>query len=229
MGGDDDPWRVRYLVQPREDRSLIVPAEEVWDPENPSFRMLRRYGKGLQEFLYTSLGQASGLCPGVEGSLESEYPAGFDTNGSGAYAFLRDHAPILESAGFGVILPAWWTEKGAKTRLSLGARVQSKDMQTESQLGLDNIIRFDWEIALGGQALTAEEFTAMAKMKASLVRVRGEWVELDAEQLRAAAAFWEKRQDEEASVRDILLMALGAVERVEGLPFKGVRADRLDR
>ncbi|MGD8387284.1 MAG: DEAD/DEAH box helicase [Desulfobacteraceae bacterium] len=221
---EEDRWRVRYLVQPREDQSLMVPAEEVWDPEGPSFGMLQRYGKGLQEFLYASLGQASGLCPGVEGSLESEHPGGFETDGSGAYAFLRDYAPMLESAGFGLILPAWWTKSGAKTRLSLGAHVQSKDMQAERQLGLDNIVRFDWEIALGGQSLTAEELAALAAMKTPLVRFRGEWVELDAEQLRTAALFWEERQKEEASVRDVLLMALGAVERIEGLPFEGVRA-----
>ena len=217
-------WHIRYLVQPREDRSLTVPVPEVWDPEDPSAGVLQRYGQGLHEFLYAALGQAAGLCPGVAESLETEHPGGFETDDVGAYAFLRDYAPLLESAGFGVILPAWWTEAGAKTRLGIGARVKSPDMKAKGGLGLSKVVRFDWEVALGGRRLTPEEFTSLVEMKTPLVRFRGEWVELDAQQLQTAAEFWEKRRSDRTTVKEVLLLGLGGVDEIGGLSFEGVTA-----
>ena len=46
---------------------------------------------------------------------------------------------------------------------------------------------YDWEVALGDQPLTREEFEHLARLKEPLVQVRGQWVELHPEQVEQSA------------------------------------------
>jgi SNF2 helicase protein len=41
-------------------------------------------------------------------TLKYDADGAFDT--AGAHRFLRDAAPLLSTAGFGVLLPSWWTK-----------------------------------------------------------------------------------------------------------------------
>ena len=122
--------------------------------------------------------------------------------------FPDEIAAGLEQAGFGVLLPAWWTGKGTKLRLSARAKVRASKMQGGSGLSLDELVKFDWEVALGDQTLSAQELKALARLKAPLVRVRGQWVQVNAEEIKAAAARL-KRRGEQATVREVVRMALG--------------------
>ena len=49
------------------------------------------------------------------------------------------------------MLPAWWTRKGTKLRLTAHAKVKSPKMQGGGGLSLDEIVQFDWEVALGDE------------------------------------------------------------------------------
>jgi SNF2 family DNA or RNA helicase len=106
------------------------------------------------------------------------------------------------------MLPAWWTAKSTKLRLSARAQVTSPKMQGGNGLSLDEIVRFDWQVALGDQSLSREDLIALAKLKVPLVRVRGQWVLLDAEEIKDAIARL-KRKDKGLTGRDALRIALG--------------------
>ena len=227
-GADDnsssDEWYVRYLLQPHDDPSLLVPVEEAWKAGGRKLAALTRNGSNVREFLLSSLGQASGICPSITASLENAKPAGYSLDAAQAHEFLTEEAVALEQAGYGVMLPAWWTRKGTKVRLAVQARARSPKMQGGSGLSLESIVQFDWEVALGGQKLTLRELEALARMKAPLVRVRGQWVEMSSQEIQAAIDFWEKKGTEGASVRDIIQMALGVKDAPQGFDFNGVRA-----
>ena len=227
-GADDktsnDAWYVRYLLQPHDDPSLLIPVDEAWKSGGRKISALTRNGSNVREFLLSSLGQASGICPSITASLENARPAGYSLDAAKAHEFLTEEAVALEQAGYGVMLPAWWTRKGTKVRLAVQARAKSPKMQGGSGLSLETIVQFDWEVALGGRKLTLRELEALARMKAPLVRVRGQWVEMSAQEIQAAIDFWEKKGTEEASVRDIIQMALGVKDAPQGFDFKGVRA-----
>ena len=227
-GADDksssEVWYVRYLLQPHDDPSLLIPVREAWKARGPKISALTRNGSNVREFLLSSLGQASGICPSITDSLENARPAGYSLDAAKAHEFLTEEAVALEQAGYGVMLPAWWTRKGTKVRLAVQARARSPKMQGGSGLPLETIVQFDWEVALGGQRLTLRELEALARMKAPLVRVRGQWVEMSAQEIQAATDFWEKKGTEEASVRDIIQMALGVKDAPQGFDFNGVRA-----
>ena len=223
------PWMVRYLLQPHDDPSLLVPASDLWKGGGELARLAG--GKAdLREFLLLSFGQAGRLCPPIEASLKRGIPEGFETDAAGAVDFLTRFAAGLEQAGFGVLLPAWWTARGTKTRISARAKVRASTMQGGGGLSLEDLVKFDWEVALGDQTLSAKDLAALARLKTPLVRVRGQWVLLDAEEIRQAAARL-KRRGEQASVRDLVRLALGGGDDadVEGIAAEGWIDDLLAR
>ena len=220
-----ESWYVRYLLQPRDDLSLLIPVEEAWKSRNKRNLALNRLGADGREYLLSSLGQAAGICSRIEAGLKRPKPSGHTLDATGAHEFLTEKSLALEQAGFGVMLPAWWTRKGTKLRLAATAKVQSPKMQAGGMLSLDQVVRFDWEVALGNHTLTPDELDAMARLKAPLVRLRGQWVELSGEEIRAAVAFWKNRAGGEATVRDVLHMALGAEAKASVIEVAGVQAD----
>ena len=222
-GGDgQDTWYVRYLLQANHDPSLLIPAEDAWKGSHG--QLFKEDHFNAREYLLLSLGQASGICPHIETSLRTSTPSGYELDATGAYEFLTQKALMLEQSGFGVMLPAWWTRKGTKLRLTARANVKPSGMQGVSGLSLDQIVQFDWEVALGGERLSVEELQRLAKLKAPLIKVRGQWVQINAEEIQAALQFWKKKGPEETTVRDVIRMALGG-EKVPGnIPLEGIMA-----
>ncbi|MBV9125198.1 MAG: DEAD/DEAH box helicase [Planctomycetes bacterium] len=218
-----DSWQVRYLLQAVDDPSLLLPAEQVWTARGRKAALLRRPGFNPQEYLLSSLGHASAISPRIEESLKSPAPGGYELDAVGAHEFLTEKAWLLEQSGFGVLLPAWWTRKGTKLRLSVRAHVPTPRMQGGG-LRLDDLLQFNWEVALGDQTLSLQELETLARLKAPLVKVRGQWVQVNAEEIQAALAFWRKKAEGQATVRELVQVALGGAGEVEGIPFEGVQA-----
>ena len=217
-------WYVRYLLQPVDDPSLLIEVSAAWNAKGRAATAFKRGKFNPREYLLSALGQAAGLSPEIEQSLKKTAPGGYSLSPSEAHQFLTEKAWLLEQAGFGVLLPAWWTRKGTKLRLSMRANVKSPKLQGGSGLSLEEIVQFNWEVALGDQVLSLKELEALAKLKAPLVRMRGQWVQLNADEIQAALDFWRKRQTGRTTVREIVQMALGKAEVPGGVNFEGVQA-----
>jgi SNF2 family DNA or RNA helicase len=221
---NDGSWFVRYLLQAVHDPSLLVPAEEAFRGGRAAPAPLRRAGFDAREHLLASLGQASGIDERIEASLAASAPPGYALDAAGAFDFLSRRSMALEQAGFGVLLPSWWTRKGTGARLTLTASVKSPKMKGASGLSLDELVHFQWQVAVGGVPLTLAELRALARLKLPLVRVRGQWVQVSAEEIAAALEFWKKKGRDTASLRDVVRMSVGALKTPGGLAFEGVRA-----
>src|SRR5215813_1056111 len=218
-------WRVRYLLQAADDPSLLVPVADAWNSKGRAAAALKRKAFDPREYLLSSLGQAAAFSPHIERSLKAAAPGGYDLDSVGAHEFLMEKAWLLEQSGYGVMLPAWWTRKGTKLRLSMRANVKSPKLQGSSGLTLDRIVEFDWQVALGGEELSLKELEELAKLKSPLVRVRGQWVQLSADEIQAALDFWKKKATGKATMRDVVQMALGRAKTPGGLAFDGVTAE----
>jgi SNF2 family DNA or RNA helicase len=221
------PWYVRYLLQAAHDPSLLITAENVWSSKDQAalksvFSSIGRFN--AREHLLLSLGQALGICPRIEASLKMSTPGGYELDATGAYEFLTEKALALEQAGFGMMLPAWWTHKGTKLHLTARANVKTPKMQGSSGLSLDQLVQFDWELALGKEKLSFEELQALVKLKAPLIKIRGQWVQINAEEIKAALEFWKKKAEGQATVREIIQMALGAKKILGNVAFEGITA-----
>ena len=217
-------WHVRFLLRGVDDPSLIVPATEAWEPTGPVQALLRARGLQPQEYLRSALGQAARICPSINESLRASAPSGYTLDTQGAHEFLTQMAWLLEEAGFGVLLPSWWSRKGTQTRLSVQAHVESPALKADGGLSLDQVVRFNWQVALGDVTLTAEQLAALATLKSPLIQVRGQWVQLTPQEIQAALEFWKQRGGAQATLRELLNMTLGATPLPSGIEFKGVRA-----
>jgi SNF2 family DNA or RNA helicase len=186
-------------------------------------KILRREHYEIREKLLAALDHAARICPDVRRCLDSPALDGYELDAHEAHEFLTLFAAPLEAAGFGVLLPAWWTRKGARPRLTARAKAARPGLKGASGFSLDDVVRLDWEAALGDETLTREELDALAELKEPLVRLRGRWVEADGEGIRAALEFWKKT--EQGTLRDLVRMSLGGAQAPTGLEIREVSAE----
>ena len=222
-------WTLEVLVQATDDPSLLVPAVEVWK----AGRRLAAFGRRVddpQERLLADLGRATRLHPALDRMLHQAHPVGLDLDVSGAYAFLREGAPVLAEAGFGIQLPSWW--QGGRPRIATRLRASSRATAGASAagaaLGLDAIVDYRWELAIGDTEVTADEIRELARLKVPLVRVRGQWVELRPEDVAAAVRLAERapgRPDGTMTAGEVVRVGLGLEVTDIGLPVTGITAD----
>ncbi len=220
----DEKWRVHYLIQSCADPSLIVPARDAWKPKPKMLSALKTNPSDLREYLLLSLGQAGSICSNIEKSLKSTQPDGYTLDTVEAHEFLTEKAVLLKHSGFTVMFPGWWTRSGTKEGLSLRATVRSPKLKASSGLSLGAIVDFDWEVALGGVKLSLPELKALAKLKSPLVQLRGQWVEVNVEEIQAAVDSWKKKELSKTTVGDLIKMAVGAKDSPLGFEFGGVTA-----
>ena len=220
-------WVLHYLLQARHDPSLLISANDVWKKTGSVLTGLGRRFEQPQEKLLAGLGYAARLFPPITESLKSKRPAQLALDTHGAYTFLREVAPLLEGGGFGVLIPPWWNKPGA--RLAVRLKMQKKpsnDAIAGGKMTLENLVAYRWELSLGETNLTEEEFRALAQLKTPLVQVRGQWVQLDSEQIDAAIGFWDKHQMEgEMGLLEALQFSLGGQTTQVGLPVDAVSTD----
>ena len=89
-------------------------------------------------------------------------------------------------------------------------------MQAKAGLSLDTLVQLDWEVVLGGEALSRQELEALARQKGTLVRLRGQWVQLDAREIEAALDFWKRHEGKPQRARDVMRMAWERTPRRAG-------------
>jgi SNF2 family DNA or RNA helicase len=222
-----EAWQVEFSLQSAEDPSLMVPAADVWDGTGYGglAGALPQRTAHPEEELLAGLGAAARLFPALDGVLREAAPDQVTLDTAGALDFLRETGPLLSGAGFGVLMPDWARKArlGLKltTRSSSGASASSR----ESQFGLQDLVDFRYDVALGDDVLSEEELAELARLKVPLVRVRGQWVELDDRHLKAALKFLERKQSGAMTAAEVLGVALGAGDGASELPLTEVAAD----
>ncbi|MFD9943387.1 DEAD/DEAH box helicase [Nonomuraea sp. NPDC059023] len=214
--GSDDGWRVELALQAVDDPSLYVPADRIWRGEP-----LPGLPSRPERELLTGLGRAVRLYPDLDPALRVAEPRELVLDTAGAFTFLRQAAPLLQAAGFGVQLPRWAGR--AKLGLKLTTRTKSQQAATGQGFGLRELVDFRIDLAVGDESVSEEELAELARLKVPLVRVRGQWVELDERQLKAALRAVEGRRDGELSAAEILRNVVQGED--DELPLLEIDAD----
>jgi hypothetical protein len=108
-----------------------------------------------------------------------------------AHRFLQD-IPRLEESGLIVRVPDWW--KPAKpTRPVVNVTVGNS---APTKLSAEALLDFSVDVALDGQSLSEAELQSLLQSAGGLVRLRGQWVEVDREKLAEALNHWKKVERE---------------------------------
>jgi SNF2 family DNA or RNA helicase len=210
---DEDPWRVEFALQSTEDPSLMVPATDVWVGEG--------FGPNPVEELLAGLGAASRLFGELEEALHEPAPTALELDTPGAFRFLKETGPLLAGAGFGVLLPDWVRKARLGLKLTTRSSSPAAGSVTPARFGLGDLVEFRYDVAVGDQVIDPAELAELARLKVPLVRLRGQWVELDEAHLNAALKFLERQQAGTMTAGDALLAGLGTAE----VPLVGVDAD----
>ncbi len=220
------PWLLRFFLQSVEDPSVLVPVGQIWKQRGHGWNIVRAKQGRAQEKLLADLGTAMRIFPPLEKALKTAHPEVAHLSVHQAHVFLREAGPVLEESGMGVIVPNWWT----KRRRGLAARIRLRPGEGESNgqssiVGLDTLVKYDWQLSLGGKGVNPEEFARLAALKSPLVRVRGEWVELNAEDVQKAQTFWEKNGGDTLPLSKALSLAAGTGELDSDLPIESVETE----
>ncbi|MCL5064088.1 MAG: DEAD/DEAH box helicase [Firmicutes bacterium] len=132
-----------------------------------------------------------------------------------AWEFLDQVSPRLIEAGYRLYLPAWWEQLG-KRGARLMARVKSPPSQ--SVVGLDAMIQFDWRLALGDSDLSLEEFERLAAVERGLIYLHDRWMLWDPAWLeRARVVIGQVAKKKGISFQDVLEHGLLMVDEDDDL------------
>jgi SNF2 family DNA or RNA helicase len=190
---ESGPWLVRYALQAARDPALLLRADQLWADEaggrvNPKLVQAR-------ELLLAGLGRSLDLCPQVAASLQQPQPAWCELDRTAAIEFMTKTAVLLRRRGFHVILPTWWDDPEDAFQVTLRISPQAGGDQADRQavLGVDQLVQYRWDVALGAHQLTEEEFRALSQTKEPLVHRYGKWYRLDAEALKRSLLLLDKR------------------------------------
>jgi SNF2 family DNA or RNA helicase len=219
-----DPWRVEFALQSAEDPSLMVSAADVWAGRG-------RGGAGAAvspgtdpvEELLAGLGAAARLFGDIEGALREAAPAMVELDTPGAFRFLKETGPLLSGAGFGVLLPDWVRKARLGLKLTTRSVSPSAASVTGARFGLGDLVDFRYDVAVGDEALDPAELAELARLKVPLVRLRGQWVELDEAHLSAALRFLERNQAGTMSAAEAMRAGLTGPD--DEVPLVNVDAD----
>jgi SNF2 family DNA or RNA helicase len=216
-------WRVEFALQSTDDPSLLLPAADVWSGDTADGWA----AAGLsypEDDLLAGLGRASRLFPELDPELQGAAPSSVTLDTRAALRFLKETGPLLAGAGFGVLLPDWVRRSRLGLKLTARSRTAAvPGSATAPAFSLSDLVDFRYELAIGEETLDPAELAELARLKVPLVRLRGQWVELDERHLDAALRFLERGGSGAMSSGDALLAGLS--ESAGELPLVGVDAD----
>ncbi|HLP88393.1 MAG TPA: DEAD/DEAH box helicase [Nostocaceae cyanobacterium] len=206
-----DNWYIDFLVASKEDQSLKLPLAEYWRMNQTGKASVHKsFGDSFETNLLLNLGYAARMYPQLWEGLETDTPEGIKLSLEAAFDFLKESAWILEDAGFKIIVPAWYTPAGrkrAKVRLKAsGKKLAPTKGEKKSYFGLDSLVQYEYELAIGDESISLEEWEQLINAKAPLVHFRGQWMELDRDKMQELLKFWESHGQEkpEMSLLDFL-------------------------
>ncbi|MEH2204312.1 MAG: DEAD/DEAH box helicase [Nostoc sp.] len=222
--GETD-WTLAYFLQAADDPEFLVDAATIWN--NPVERLVyeNRIIDQPQETFLRGLGVASRLYPAIAPSFETEYPQSSSLTPIQAYEFIKAVAWRLEDSGLGVILPpSLANREGWANRLGLKITAETPKKK-QGRLGLQSLLNFQWQLAIGGQTISKAEFDKLVALNSPLVEINGEWVELRPQDIKTAQTFFTTRKDQMAlSLEDALRFSTGDTQVIEKLPVVSFEA-----
>jgi superfamily II DNA or RNA helicase len=163
---------------------------------------------GVKESLLIALGQAGMLFPALACAEAHERGFGCVLTPEKAHAFLTASAPLLEAAGYGVVVPAWWNRDPAH-EVTLELDAVPPVGAAEGVHALTEKVNVNWTVTLGGETVTPAELELLLQATTPLVFFRGRWIQVNVRQLQDALRVSRRRQAGSQSALDVVRMALG--------------------
>ncbi|TMR32439.1 DEAD/DEAH box helicase, partial [Nonomuraea zeae] len=171
-------FRAVVQIHSLADPSLVVDAADLWRGQETGFSPRARIETTL------AVRRAARAWPRLDRLLDSAVPDELTLTDGDVEDLLAGAAERLAAAGVEVHWPRALV-RGLSARAVIGERDQApSDMP--SFLGGHHLTSFDWQLALGGERLTATEMDQLAEAHRPVVRLRDQWVLIDPDLARKA-------------------------------------------
>ncbi|MEA5576230.1 DEAD/DEAH box helicase [Anabaena sp. UHCC 0451] len=218
-------WILAYFLQAADDSEFLIAAKTIWNYPVEKLDYQNRTIEQPQETFLRGLGLASRLYPIIAPSLETESPQFCVLTPMQAYEFIKSIAWRLEDSGLGVILPpSLANREGWANRLGLKISAEPPKKK-QGRLGLQSLLNFQWQLAIGGQTISKAEFDKLVALNSPLVEINGEWVELRPQDIKTAQNFFASRKEQMSlSLEDALRISTGDTQVIEKLPVVSFEA-----
>ncbi len=132
-------------------------------------------------------------------------------------ALLLNTAPVLDVLGIQLILPKA-LKKLVSPNLQMKAKLRKSNETGASYLNLDEMLAFSYEIALGDERISAQEFRKLVKQTGGLVKFKDQYVLLSPEEVQTILRKLKEPLPDLASPMQALYAAMTG--EVRGLPFQ---------
>ncbi|MEY3289134.1 MAG: hypothetical protein RLZZ419_1376 [Pseudomonadota bacterium] len=205
-----DQWRLVFFLSSHNDPSLKLDLADFWAHKNYFHDLLQQqFGSAIEQQILINLAQAARIYPKCWQGMEGAEPDSVQLTMNEAFDFLKESAWILEDAGFKIIIPAWLTPKGrrrAKVRLRSGSKIKSVPASARAYFSMETLTDYHYELAIGDETLTAEEWQQLVDAKTPLIYFRGQWMELDRDNMQDMLTFIQQQNTSvpELSVQELL-------------------------
>ena len=238
---DAEPWRVSFQLDPADSDAEPVEARTLWESGPALPAILGRTLLLRRQLLLEELTRAGDTWPVLK-RLDDPAPCEVEINSAEAIAFIRQWAPRLREAGFAARLPAWAQDNPRKITIQMALRPTEADgpdpLDAEGsgrvarsadpsetgagQMGLGALLEFDWQIAIGDLRLSDDQFREILARQQQLVRVDGQWVEVDTDAAEKAMQFLQENRQGTMTLGDALRIAHGTTPAETGLEISGL-------
>jgi len=221
-------WKIEFMLQDSEDKSLIFSAREIWDEKHGLSKYFEENYISPKESLLEDLNFASRIYPVFTRSFNAEKPVECLLKDEEAYDFMVNYSKELKENDFSIIIPSFWN---SKSNFNVDLKVKEKkkffnNSKVKSDLNLKKILEYDWKISLGDIELTKKEFKQLAMLKVPIVNLRGKWIHLTDEQIKGFKVLWKQRYDKDIKMNELLKYKLNKDEFLPG--FKLSRIEGAD-
>jgi SNF2 family DNA or RNA helicase len=222
---EEPNWILKYFLQAVDNLEFLIEAPIIWQQPVEKLVYQNRTIEQPQETFLRGLGLASRLYPIINSSLETASPEFCHLTPMEAYEFIKAITWRFEDSGLGVILPSSLTNReGWANRLGLKISAETPQ-QKSGRLGLQSLLNFQWQLAIGGQTISKTEFDKLVKLNSPLVEINGEWVELRPQDIKTAQTFFTSRKEQMSlSLEDALRISKGDTQVIEKLPVVSFEA-----
>ncbi len=153
----------------------------------------------LKMFEGNAEGMSAILAPLEVVSRESEFMAGLLESrrifvpmawtADEAFRFLQE-IELYERCNIVVKITNLW--RGLPPKVKLKTKL---DLKEESKFGAESLLDFSVNMSLGGEVLTEEEIEELTKAGHGLVRLRGQWIQVDQDKIATLLEKWESARE----------------------------------
>ncbi|MBK8268639.1 MAG: DEAD/DEAH box helicase [Planctomycetes bacterium] len=221
----NESWRVQIELR-STDTGEATDIRKILQERSEGASILARHLSSRGEHLRGELTRASRTFPELRAILDGTPSNEVVLSTPEAHHFLRDRAPMLLTEGFNVELPEWAQSRQRRFGLEMVLKPrENRTLEEELSLGsfgLTSMIDFDWRVAVGDERLSPAEFEMLVARRTPLVRLRGQWIDVDQIAADKARAFMQSRGQGALTLVQAMRLAAGVDEEDTGLPIVGL-------